>query len=161
MQLAVLFYHATQSNADRLPGTQEPMESNKLVDPIDGGVQSLRQSQKTSQRTTSTGLPEATRIAPRSEDHIKRWIFHTHDTVADRARATNNAVEQLMAKYYQPAHYSDGYWWESERMEAIDGLVKLSQAWCDLAELRLADFSYDKDDNDSTDLITYLDMQRE
>lgn len=136
------------------------MESNKLVDPIE---QSLRQCQKTSQQTTSTGLAEARKIAPRAECLVKRWIFHTHDTVADRAHTTNKAIEQLMAKHYQPAHYSDADWWESERAEAIKGIVKLSQAWCELAELRLADFLHDKDDNDSTstNLITYLDMQQE
>jgi hypothetical protein len=117
------------------------MESNKLVGPIAGGVQPLHQSQTTSQQTTSTGLPEASTIAPRAEDHVKRWIFRTHDTVAHRAHATNKAIEQLMAKYCQPAHYSDRDWWESERTEAINSIVKLSRAWCDLAELRLADFS--------------------
>jgi hypothetical protein len=135
------------------------MDLNKLVEAIDGSTHSLRQSQKVPQGATAPGSADTTKHALRLNNYVKSSIFQNHDTIADRAHATNKAIDQLFSKYYRPTYYPDGDWRNWERMADVDNILKLAQGWFELAKARLAEVVGNQNECDA-DLIKYLNSQQ-
>jgi hypothetical protein len=47
-------------------------------------------------------MPQHGSSAIRDGDHVRKWIFKTEDTVADRAHTRFKAIEAFMIQYYMP-----------------------------------------------------------
>jgi hypothetical protein len=105
-------------------------------------------------------MPQHAFSAITDGNHLKKWIFKTEDTVADRAHTTFKAIEVFMTQYYMPegGPYARSLEHFARRFIVLEDILQKAKAWHELAERRAEDIGYHEEEFDS-DSQNYLGLQ--